>query len=48
MSWVTAVWFDISHNVAVVSMEHVPTDEGDTAFQLSEVMGGRLVAGSLL
>ena len=38
----------MSHNVAVVSIEQVTTELGETAFQLSEVMGGRLVAGSLL
>lgn len=32
----------------MVSIEQVTTDDGDTAFQLNEVMGGRLVAGSLL
>jgi hypothetical protein len=52
LSWaincVTAVWFVISHSVAVVSIEHVTTEFGETAFQLSEVIGGRLVAGSLL
>jgi hypothetical protein len=38
----------ISHNVAVVSIEHVTTEFGETAFQLNEVIGGKLVAGSLL
>ena len=38
----------ISHNVAVVSIEQVTTEFGETAFQLNEVIGGRLVAGSLL
>ena len=38
----------MSHNVAVVSIEQVTTELGETAFQLNEVIGGRLVAGSLL
>ena len=38
----------MSHNVAVVSMEQVTTELGATAFQLSEVIGGKLITGSLL